>query len=501
MTFGKNLQNLRKEKGLSQDTLANMLYVTRQSVSQWENDKTMPSVDLLIKLSEIFDTTVDALLGKPESESVSRPAAKVKICGNKSGIKSAMRYQFATLSVVLLSVGMLFAVVWLMYVILERNLFTPEVSSFIKSDFLNAWIFAVLAVLCLIAAAVPIAIGAVNTHRAVKFGTSHDCTLNFYYDYLVIEEKDAEPLSLFYANIRQIVETDGYFIIKMLNGAVMCVDKRGLDRPEELSKLLKSTKNYVDRCLCKAPADMGSVKRSLVRFFREFLFTATFFTVPVNAIIFGVLCTILTENQAVRLLVFAVPFVVLIVEVIVGIIFTLRKIKAKRMIIAGGAGLIIIIAQTLLIYNTAVIYDFQHDSVTSGQFVSYMEQHGFEVEDTIVGRQENFIFKCYTARPKDKAFEIQFFEFDRYSREYGLFSAREAYGNHLNKISSQPRLTTRYVMEDYAFNSFYTEITNNHYAYVSLNEYSVIYIDAPLETQAEVQDALKDFELKKPYIL
>ena len=53
MTFGKKLQSLRKEKGLSQDVLANQLYVTRQSVSQWENDRTMPSVDLLIKISGI----------------------------------------------------------------------------------------------------------------------------------------------------------------------------------------------------------------------------------------------------------------------------------------------------------------------------------------------------------------------------------------------------------------------------------------------------------------
>ena len=52
MTFGKKLQSLRKEKGLSQDVLANQLYVTRQSVSQWENDRTMPSVDLLIKISD-----------------------------------------------------------------------------------------------------------------------------------------------------------------------------------------------------------------------------------------------------------------------------------------------------------------------------------------------------------------------------------------------------------------------------------------------------------------
>ncbi len=48
---------------------------------------------------------------------------------------------------------------------------------------------------------------------------------------------------------------------------------------------------------------------------------------------------------------------------------------------------------------------------------------------------------------------------------------------------------------------FYTEITNNHYAYVSLNEYSVIYINADLEAEPEIKNVLKDFKLSKPYAL
>ena len=83
MNFGQNLQQHRKDKGLSQEALANQLFVTRQSVSQWENDRTMPSVDLLLKLSGIFGTTVDALLGKPETESIPES------CGNGSDFSRA----------------------------------------------------------------------------------------------------------------------------------------------------------------------------------------------------------------------------------------------------------------------------------------------------------------------------------------------------------------------------------------------------------------------------
>ena len=129
MTFGKKLQSLRKEKGMSQDALANQLYVTRQSVSQWENDRTMPSVDLLIKISEIFDTTVDALLGKPETESIPQPMAQAKTLTDKKSIKTAMRYEYSTAVIVLVSMALLFLGMYAVMMFIENNIFslTPEV--------------------------------------------------------------------------------------------------------------------------------------------------------------------------------------------------------------------------------------------------------------------------------------------------------------------------------------------------------------------------------------
>ena len=60
-------------------------------------------------------------------------------------------------------------------------------------------------------------------------------------------------------------------------------------------------------------------------------------------------------------------------------------------------------------------------------------------------------------------------------------------------------MTTRYAMQDLGFNGFYTEITNNHYAYVSLNEFSVIYVETTPENEAAVKETLRDFELMLPY--
>ena len=59
----ENLQALRKAKGLSQEELAERLHVVRQTVSKWEKGLSVPDADLLIRLAEVLDTSVSALLG------------------------------------------------------------------------------------------------------------------------------------------------------------------------------------------------------------------------------------------------------------------------------------------------------------------------------------------------------------------------------------------------------------------------------------------------------
>ncbi len=56
---------LRTEKGLSQDELAEKVYVTRQAVSRWENGETIPNTEALKLLSEFFDVSINTLLGSP----------------------------------------------------------------------------------------------------------------------------------------------------------------------------------------------------------------------------------------------------------------------------------------------------------------------------------------------------------------------------------------------------------------------------------------------------
>ena len=62
MELGKQIKMHRQEARLSQEELANRVYVSRQTISNWENDKSYPDVNSLILLSEIFHTSLDNLI-------------------------------------------------------------------------------------------------------------------------------------------------------------------------------------------------------------------------------------------------------------------------------------------------------------------------------------------------------------------------------------------------------------------------------------------------------
>jgi len=61
--LGENIRNLRTSLKITQVELANKLGVTKQCVSNWENDNILPSVDMLIKIAQAFNVSTDYLLG------------------------------------------------------------------------------------------------------------------------------------------------------------------------------------------------------------------------------------------------------------------------------------------------------------------------------------------------------------------------------------------------------------------------------------------------------
>lgn len=67
-TLGNRIQELRKERKMTQEELAEKLDVTPQAVSKWETDNSYPDISLLVELANLFNCTVDELLGRKNNE-------------------------------------------------------------------------------------------------------------------------------------------------------------------------------------------------------------------------------------------------------------------------------------------------------------------------------------------------------------------------------------------------------------------------------------------------
>lgn len=68
MSFGEKLTKLRKEKGMSQEELANNLNVSRQAVSKWESNNSYPETEKIIAICKLFDCSMDELIGLKDSK-------------------------------------------------------------------------------------------------------------------------------------------------------------------------------------------------------------------------------------------------------------------------------------------------------------------------------------------------------------------------------------------------------------------------------------------------
>ena len=69
--LNENIKALRKVRHLSQVELAKGLHVSKQCISNWENDNILPSVEMLVKIAKFFGVSTDALLGLESANTVS----------------------------------------------------------------------------------------------------------------------------------------------------------------------------------------------------------------------------------------------------------------------------------------------------------------------------------------------------------------------------------------------------------------------------------------------
>lgn len=112
MDFNNRLYQLRKQKGLSQEELANRLNVSRQTVSKWEVGDSTPDMEKLIAISDLFDISLDKLVMGKEDEVKSPTTTKSELVTvinekmltnkNKKKVKSILKVVGIIAAIILL---------------------------------------------------------------------------------------------------------------------------------------------------------------------------------------------------------------------------------------------------------------------------------------------------------------------------------------------------------------------------------------------------------------
>ena len=118
--LNENLKNIRKAKGLSQEELAIKLNVVRQTISKWEQGRSVPDAELLLSLSEALETPVSTLLGEtvaePEPDAIKALSEKLEVLNLQLARRKELRRKIlhilciAQCALIVLAFGVLFTV-------------------------------------------------------------------------------------------------------------------------------------------------------------------------------------------------------------------------------------------------------------------------------------------------------------------------------------------------------------------------------------------------------
>lgn len=114
--FSENLKILRKQKGMSQETMAQQLNVVRQTISKWEKGISVPDADMLTRIAELFEVSVSEMLGSriEEEKNINEIAAQLALLNEQ--LASRSRHNRIILRVIWISVSAVILIMLIVYI-------------------------------------------------------------------------------------------------------------------------------------------------------------------------------------------------------------------------------------------------------------------------------------------------------------------------------------------------------------------------------------------------
>ena len=216
MTIGEKIQYYRKQKGLSQEELGQLLTVSRQTVSQWETGQTSPTIDNLTRLKDVLGVSVDELLspemgtpGEPtEAPKEEQPLERYETALNAAEAKTladgmtAMQKRNHILHTLMLLFGTFFIVLYL--------------GIFLKDSF-STTVFSCLLILCLIWNEINFRKDLTHFGKMEKHFSTTTMTFLLYRDRVLVMEgvrgKEDISCQFRYSELDTVLEVAGFYLI------------------------------------------------------------------------------------------------------------------------------------------------------------------------------------------------------------------------------------------------------------------------------------------------
>lgn len=352
MSIGETIYKYRKQAGLSQEELAYKMNITRQSVSLWETDQTVPSLESLKLLSEIFAVSLDELCGSPAKVVEAAPPQTPK--KEESLVCVQTKYTPELVKRINRISAAKFYIIYIVAIILSVFMGI----SIILSDTDNAALIIPIFLVILFAALL-IRISFLLKKRTAEFFElcpNGVVTVNFFQDYFEIEstsDNTNSKATIRYSDIKKVINAEKCILIYYGN-TVVPIEKNQPDTNYDLVlKLLNVSSD-------KRASQNNKIKALLLTMFVLSLlsiFMALF------AVAISVSLSPLPDfpfNMPERMWVFFIFIPLPLASAVLGFIFLAKNYKCKKNIIAGiiMCALLAIYGSFTFIFADSTLHDF-----------------------------------------------------------------------------------------------------------------------------------------------
>lgn len=474
MTFGQRLKQLREENGLSKIAIANQLGITEENINAFENDDSMPSAEILVKLSSLYNMSVDELLGN--SRKTELPIAKAQIVNSKKQIKQALKFQSSVSRMVLLSLGIGITLFFACFLSIQSKIPPLQnglglLSLIYIIPFFAAYLISIIRI-------------NIKAKRYINFMQGRNGYIEFYNHHLLVYlDGEQASVSCSYSNFIRTSESDGYFLLYLPNSGFYCVDKRQSEGYiESVSQILSLNQRHKNKSALKKPNEKFSVSKLLrMKNASNILFTLSFFSLHLGLALAA--CSIVSNSPLMKFS-FLFAGIIPLCGLIYGIYIKIKNFRGKKLIITSSIFLCLTLiygSLFALMPNPVANNSNFEDDKTLSEIAEDLESRGFTLEEQELIDNFPTMEQYYKAESPDSEYTLNLYEFsDAYSCNafYSLIG-----GNLQNNVYTR----RSYSVGNVKMLSFSTA---SEYYYKYTNGKIIVSIKADLENKAEINGIL-----------